>query len=895
MKIDIYLKFKTSLGQQLKIVGNINELGNDLLENALEMHYVNSAYWKLSFVISPESIAEHKHLTYYFILEDQTGLINQDNGTHRKIDMKNMKGHVCLYETWVDIGAVENTFYTTPFKKIFKQKKEVIVTEKKSTGHIRFTACSPFLLEGERLGLLGNTSELGKWNTAKHIPMHLSEENWFVDLKSSEVSEAIEYKYVVTDANGKFLRFENGKNRTIELNQLTPEKIFLNDGYARLETHAWKGAGVAIPVFSLRTKAGLGVGEFNDIKMLVDWAKKVSLKMIQLLPVNDTTSTHSFLDSYPYAAISAFALHPLYINLEAIAGKKHMHLIESIVQQKEKLNELKAVDYDAVMKLKWNALELLYEAMNKDVFKSKAYQEYFKQNVHWLKPYAAYCYLRDLKGIANPSKWGKYSIYNEELIGELENKEPAIKHEIEKHYFIQYQLHLQLKEAHDYANKHGIVLKGDIAIGVHRNGVDAWMAPELYHLDFQAGAPPDDFAVSGQNWGFPTYNWKTMYENGFAWWKQRFMQMSYYFDAFRIDHILGFFRIWSIPSHAVEGIMGHFVPAIPVHRNEFENKGIFFDTDRFCKPYINDAVIHQLAAGNETALKHYLQSVDGVYVFKDEFNTQQKIESYFASIKSTEQHDVLKQQLFNLHSNVILWKDDNDHDAFHFRFNAADTISYAHLEDRLKHPLWELYVDYFFKRQDAIWKVEAMEKLPALKLATDMLICGEDLGLVPGCVPGIMKTLGFLSMEVQRMPKETNINFFDPTNANYLTVVTPSTHDMSTIREWWEEDRGKSQQFYNDQLGQYGTAPLYAEPFILKAVILQHLWSPAMWAVFQLQDLFGMDEHIRLENPADERINVPGDSKHYWQYRMHVNIEELIHEDEFNGELLEMIQKSGRG
>ena len=895
MKLHIYLKFTTKPGQQLKILGKIQELGGNIPDRAIDMQYASSKCWKISVDVSSESISNYKELTYYFMLEDKTGLINQDFGSHRCIEFSNLQNETCIIETWNDLGAIENTFYTTPFKKIFNHHTNEIIPAKKLTEHTRLIAVTPFLQDGESLGLIGNTATLGNWKVSNFLPMYFNGKYWYHDLSIDETSTSIEYKYIVADRDGNFLRYENGENRTLFFPDTVVKKMFVNDGYARIETHAWKGAGVAIPVFSLRTKTGLGVGEFNDIKMLVDWAKKVSLKMIQLLPVNDTTSTHSFLDSYPYAAISAFALHPLYINLEAIAGKKHMHLIESIVQQKEKLNELKAVDYDAVMKLKWNALELLYEAMNKDVFKSKAYQEYFKQNVHWLKPYAAYCYLRDLKGIANPSKWGKYSIYNEELIGELENKEPAIKHEIEKHYFIQYQLHLQLKEAHDYANKHGIVLKGDIAIGVHRNGVDAWMAPELYHLDFQAGAPPDDFAVSGQNWGFPTYNWKTMYENGFAWWKQRFMQMSYYFDAFRIDHILGFFRIWSIPSHAVEGIMGHFVPAIPVHRNEFENKGIFFDTDRFCKPYINDAVIHQLAAGNETALKHYLQSVDGVYVFKDEFNTQQKIESYFASIKSTEQHDVLKQQLFNLHSNVILWKDDNDHDAFHFRFNAADTISYAHLEDRLKHPLWELYVDYFFKRQDAIWKVEAMEKLPALKLATDMLICGEDLGLVPGCVPGVMKTLGFLSMEVQRMPKETNINFFDPTNANYLTVVTPSTHDMSTIREWWEEDRGKSQQFYNDQLGQYGTAPLYAEPFILKAVILQHLWSPAMWAVFQLQDLFGMDEHIRLENPADERINVPGDSKHYWQYRMHVNIEELIHEDEFNGELLEMIQKSGRG
>ena len=895
MKLEIYLRFSTVPGQQLKIVGNINELGNDLAENAIEMHYVNSAYWKTSFDISAETIAKHNHLTYYFILEDKTGLINQDLGTHRTIDLQSIKHHVSIIETWVDMGAVENTFYTTPFKKIFSPTIEAVNTENKLQGHIRFIACSPFLNTGEKLGILGNAVELGKWNTSKLISMHFNEDNWFADLTLSDQLESIEYKYVITDANGKFLRYENGKNRTFQPNDIKAENIILNDGYARLETHAWKGAGVAIPVFSLRTKAGLGVGEFNDIKKLVDWAKKVSLKMIQLLPVNDTTSTHSYLDSYPYAAISAFALHPLYVNLESIAGEKHHKLISSILEKKEALNELKAVDYDAVMKLKWEALELLYKKLHKEIFGSKDYSAFFNQNKYWLKPYAAYCYLRDLNGVANPSSWGKYANYNAELIEDLGKKDPTINHEIEKHYFIQYHLHLQLKQAHDYANQQGVVLKGDIAIGVHRNGVDAWMQPTLYHLDRQAGAPPDDFAVSGQNWGFPTYNWKTMRNDGFAWWKQRFLQMANYFDAFRIDHILGFFRIWSIPSHAVEGIMGHFVPAIPVHRNEFENKGIFFSTDRFCKPYINDAVIHQMAAGNETAIKHFLYDVDGSYVFKEEFNTQRKIESYFASLKSTDQHDILKQQLYNLHSNVILWKDENDHDAFHFRFNAADTISYTHLEDHLKHPLWELYVDYFFKRQDPIWKVEAMEKLPALKLATDMLICGEDLGMVPACVPGVMKTLGFLSMEVQRMPKETNINFFDPTNANYLTVVTPSTHDMSTIREWWEEDRGKSQLFYKEQMGQYGGAPHYAEPYVVKSILLQHLWSPAMWSVFQLQDLFAMNKYLRLVYPSEERINIPGDSKHYWRFRMHVDIEDMIHEDEFNGELLDMIQKSGRG
>ena len=895
MKIEILLKFTTTPGQHLKILGNVEELGNDSPANALSMHYVNREYWKISFTLSPETISTQKTLTYYFMLEDQSGLINQDFGIHRQVDLSNLKGNLCIHESWNDLGAIENTFYTTPFKKIFYQDFIDEIAEKKLSASTRFVAVTPFLNKGERLGIIGNTAFLGKWKTSEFVTMHFSGEHWFVDLSTDQSISSIEYKYIVSDVKGAFLRYENGPNRTLFNRACTDEPLIINDGYARLETHAWRGAGVAIPVFSLRTKTGLGVGEFNDIKVFVDWANMVSLKMIQLLPVNDTTSTHSFLDSYPYAAISAFALHPLYINLEAVAGNKHKHLISPMLEHKTELNQLNAVDYDSVMKLKWQALELLYAAMHNEVSNAPDYIEFFNQNKHWLKPYAAYCHLRDFFGAANPTTWGKYSIYNTVLIDELEKNDLKVKYEIEKHYFIQYQLHMQLKDAHDYANKHGVVLKGDIAIGVHRNGVDAWMQPELYHLDMQAGAPPDDFAVSGQNWGFPTYNWKTMQQDGFSWWKQRFTQMSNYFDAFRIDHILGFFRIWSIPSHAVEGIMGRFVPAIPVYRIEFENKGIFFDTDRFCKPFINDAVIHQLAAGNESEIKHFLYNVDGSYTFKEEFNTQLKIESYFSSLSEKEHHRIIKQQLFNLHSNVILWKDDDEHDAFHFRFNANETISFMHLDDHLKHGLWELYVDYYFKKQDAIWKAAAMEKLPALKLATDMLICGEDLGLVPGCVPGVMKTLGFLSMEVQRMPKETNINFFDPVNANYLTVVTPSTHDMSTIREWWEEDRGKSQQFYNQQLGQYGTAPHYAEPFIVKAVILQHLWSPAMWAVFQLQDLFAMSEHLRLEDPSAERINVPGDSKHYWRFRMNVNIEELIKQDQFNESLLMLIKQSGRG
>lgn len=893
-KLDIYLRFTTKPGQTIKVFGNILELGSNNPQNAVNLQYINSAFWKLKLILSTETIDAIAKINYHYILEDEQGLQVQDWGVHRQIDLRNLTYPTIVIDSWNEIGATENTFYTAPFKNIFFNNKSKTNFPTTTPKGIYFIAISPVLKTGESISILGNIDALGNWNYNSALKMNFDGHYWSASIENHQSTATIEYKYVIFDASENFIRYEHGPNRNFKHLPLTNKPMIVQDGYVRLYNTSWKGAGIAIPVFSLRTKNGLGVGEFTDIKLLVNWAKKVSIKMVQLLPVNDTTRTHTYMDSYPYAAISAFALHPLYVNLESIAGKKHANKIKSILSPTETLNASKGVDYDAVMKLKWKGLSILFDACHNETFNSDDYKAFFQQNKYWLVPYAAYSYLRDLYGSANPSDWGKYAVFNEELIKELCDCYAASFSKIALHFFIQYQLHCQLKEAHDYANEQGIILKGDIAIGVHRNGVDAWMQPNLYNLDMQAGAPPDDFAITGQNWGFPTYNWKTMKQDGYAWWQQRFKQMSCYFDAFRIDHILGFFRIWSIPSHAVEGIMGRFVPAIPIHRDEITQKSIGLDTDRLCSPYITDLVLCEMAIGRENEIMHFLIPSDGSYIFKPEFLTQRKIETYFSSLPDNEENQILKQILFNLHSNVILWKDENRHGYFHFRFNAANTLSYKHLGDLEKKHLWDLYVDYFFKRQDKIWHEEAMEKLPALKRSTDMLVFGEDLGLVPTCLPGVMTSIGILSMEVQRMPKHLESSFFNPSQAPYLSVVTPSTHDMSTLREWWEENRGKSQQFYNEQLRQFGSAPYFADTPIIKSIVLQHLWSPAMWSIFQLQDLFAMNENLRIEKPTEERINIPGDSKHYWKFRMSINIEDLLMQEDFNKELSSLIQLSGR-
>lgn len=894
MNIDIYLRFSTRPGQKLSMLvdfpGDVHA-GSPVI---CPMNYVDHYHWYLRLAVTKDQADANGKLSYRYLFEDENGLATTDYCKNRFISLEKDKTELVLLDSWVDMGSVANVFHTAPFEHIFSTPRKVAKTALIKAESCRFMVDAPMLSNDYQLGLMGSLDVWGNWSVAKVHPMQFNGTHWIADIDAAHTQLPFEYKYCLLDAAGKFIGYENGINRQFSLQHAPQIPTLIQDGYARFDNN-WRGAGIAIPVFSLRSYKSLGVGEFTDINLLVDWAEKVSLSMIQLLPVNDTTSTHTKADSYPYAAISAFALHPIYASIETIAGKKHARRIKSYLSRKDELNGSVGVDYEAVMELKWDALTTLYQSMKDEVFQEAEYGNFFLENKSWLVPYAAYSFLRDKFGSPDASTWGKYASFNDLLINELCAPGAETFDAIALHYFIQYQLHCQLKNAHDYANSKGIILKGDIAIGVHRNGADTWTQPGLYNLDMQAGAPPDDFAVKGQNWGFPTYNWETMKSDGFAWWRQRFQQMSNYFDAFRIDHILGFFRIWSIPDHAIEGIMGRFVPAIPVSRNEFEQRGVCIDDNRFCQPYITDAVIWQMASHLEAAVKHFLQpNGDSTYRFKSNFDTQRKIEEYFKTGVKADVSNGLKQLLFDLHSNVVLWPDAENKDGFHFRFNAFKTLSFQHLDADTQYQLSFLYNDYFYHRQEHIWKHEALEKLPALKLCTDMLICGEDLGMVPQSVPAVMSSLGFLSMEVQRMPKQLNTPFFDPYNAPYLSVVTPSTHDMSTIREWWLEDRNKTQQFYNEQLCQHGDAPVAATSQIVRSVLLQHLASPAMWAVFQLQDFLAMNDGLRLEDPCAERINIPGDPNHYWRFRMHLPIEELIKNDTFNQDLNYLISANNR-
>lgn len=892
MRVKFKIDYRTSWGQFIAISGAGEQLGDWDINKAVYLQPDSLSSWAGEIELNADEELEYK----FVLIDPQHNYHSFEFGDPRKLLVEVANDNVLVKAYWREPLELSNSLYTSSFvdayfkRTVGKKKGKVF---KKSIGfQLRASRIEPEYC----FAVVGGIPELGSWDGKKALILEDSDyPAWNSTINASKIKKAFEYKYVIYDpAKKEIVAWEAGDNRSY-----TPEKGFSSqvicDENFQFPSGNWRGAGVAIPVFSLRSKQGIGVGEFPDIKALVDWSVETDMKLVQILPVNDTVATKTWTDSYPYASISVYALHPIYGNVQALGKLKDKTLQKEINAEQMRLNQLPEVDYEAVMAIKTKAYKAFFEQDGDELLKSKSFKSFIEENKDWLEPYAVFCALRDKYETVDFSQWKDESAYSDALLKKLTKKSSKLWKEIALHYFIQYHLDLQLKEAADYARANGVVLKGDIPIGIYRYSVDAWVAPELYNMNGQAGAPPDDFSVNGQNWGFPTYNWEEMFKDGLKWWKDRLIVLSKYFDVFRIDHILGFFRIWEIPLQYVDGIMGHFNPALPISINELREKGIEFDYDRFCKPYIKHHVVRNLFGSHaELVFDEYLIDEGyGSFRFKPEFDTQKKLYKYFKEQEKDSDFDRwLLSNLMRLYTEVVML-DSDEYEKFHPRIAMHSTFSFQDLDDGTKGVLDELYDHYYYHRHNDFWRDMAMRKLPILKDATNMLICGEDLGMVPASVPGVMHDLSLLSLAIQRMPGDDR-EFWHPADTPYLSVTTTGSHDMSTLREWWQEDGDKTQRFFNHILGREGKAPFYCEPDLAEAVIWQHLHSPSMWAIFPLQDFLAMDSGLRRQNPEEERINVPANPKHYWRYRMHMDIEDLLKSRDFNKKLAFMVKESSR-
>ncbi len=888
MRFQFHLHYRTVYGEQIGII--YTESGSDDVKNLLFHTYDGENWYGMLETASSGPVS------YKYAVFKNEAVILREWGAHRTTESPGAKGEVLMEDKWRARDNEKNAFLSTAFTKaIFKRNSRLQVADKKKnikTGSVTFRLMSATIQSDMVFGVTGNTPELGDWKKA----VILDESGfplWRTTLPFEGHDLNIEYKYVIVDPkDGSIKVWEDGDNRVCHFvfKDKTINHPVITDDHFRYPHAGWRGSGVAVPVFSLRSVEGFGIGEFNDLIKLTDWTETIGMNVIQVLPVNDTLANMTWTDSYPYAAISVFALHPLYIHLPAIDGFSSLKQLKQYEKDRTALNKLQSVDYEKVLRLKFKYLRLLYNQERKTFLAVAG--NFIKENESWLKPYAAFCFLRDKYGTCNFNSWPEHAVYSASVVGDLCDKEHKYKKEIEFYYFLQYHADRQLSEARDHARSKGVVLKGDLPIGIYRYSCDAWVGPELYNMDEQAGAPPDDYAVMGQNWGFPTYNWERMSLDGFEWWRRRMQMLNRYFDALRIDHILGFFRIWQIPVAQVSGTLGRFNPRLPYTADELTGFGIVADKRRHTRPYISTQMLEDAFKEhmNEVFDAFFVLESDGSICFRPGFDTQQKI-SHF--VGENPRFASYEQALLLLATEVLLLTEQDNENRYNPRITLNTTKSFAHLDHHTRQAFTTMYNDYFFKRHDEYWRQQALWKLPAILDASDMLICGEDLGMIPSVVPGVMKDLNIISLEIQRMPKGSS-RFGQVRSYPYFSVCSPSCHDMSTIRGWWEADHDNARSFYYDYLHWYGQAPVTCTPEIVQAVVEDHLSSPSMLAIFPVQDLVGMDAGIRHPNAAAEQINEPSNPKHYWKFRFHLTVDQLLQNDMLNGRIRAMVKMAGR-
>ena len=891
MRVAFNLEYQTTFGEELML--NIIAAGKT---EQHQMKTVDGLHWTCEL---SKAVKASAHIDYFYsVVRGEQQIRHEWLVAPHRLEFAAKKGaRYIIYDHWLDIPE-DSYMYSSAFTECVAARKHQMSRLTEYAKTVRLKVRAPQLRNNERLAIIGSGETLGNWDTKRAIAMAEHESNeWVISLDADKLPQTIEFKFIALNEDSDVTPlWENGMNRVVTMPDLDMGEVVVYElPQAYFPAYPWKGAGTVIPIFSLRSEGSFGVGDFGDLKMMIDWCAKTKQRILQVLPINDTNITHTWQDSYPYNSISIYALHPQYTDFRQLPDLKDRKRKTYFEKLRQELNALPQIDYERVNNAKMEYLREIYAQEGDKMMKTTAFKAFFEQNKEWLVPYAAFCYYRDLYGTATFSEWPDHHTLPAKERESMSKSTTRLYKQVAFWYFVQFILDQQMHAAHHHAREQRVILKGDIPIGISRDGVEAWVEPKYFNLNGQAGAPPDAFSVNGQNWGFPTYNWDAMLEDGCSWWVRRFRKMSEYFDAYRIDHVLGFFRIWEIPIDAVHGLLGQFSPSLGMTREEIEAYGLQFQEELFTKPFIADWTLERMFGKKaqyvkDTFLNH---THDDIWEMKPEFDTQRKVEAAFKG--KTEKEDMdLRDGLYALISDVLFVRDRKNNDKFHPRIGVQNDFIYQTLWDHDKFVFNKLYNDYFYRRNNQFWYTEAMKKLPRLTQATRMLVCAEDLGMVPDCVPWVMNELRILSLEIQSMPKDNTVRFGHLSRNPYRSVCTISTHDMSTLRQWWDEDEGQTQDYFNSMLYRGGAAPHPLPGWLAKDIVSRHLTSPSMLCLLSFQDWMSIDENRRLPDANAERINIPANPRHYWRYRMHMTIEQLLAADDLNNEISTLIIQSGR-
>ncbi len=577
MVIRFHIEYKLGQGEAiaLKIIRK-----QHTQNKAQELHIleeVNESHYFGVFKSAPRE----QELCYKYCVLNQDGVIIREEAPNRKhyIRLNKCEEEINCYDQWI---AEERGkyLYSSAFEQFYPQTiKQETLPDRANVFRLQIQVSIPTLAPKFRPYLLGEEEELGAWRLNQALALRqVSPNTWSIELnypkERQASSQPLIYKFLIKHEQTGAIIWEEGENRTFHTQSLPQDcpsvaHTGLSFRIPQGGIHKDRWAGWVIPLFALRTPKDWGIGDFSSLKSAIRWSKDAQLKIIQLLPINETSFYYDWRDSYPYNAISVHALHPIYCDLNALGKLKKKKEQRDFEQKIRQLQTLKELDYPRVMALKKDFLWAYFQENKEEIWTNQKIDLFIKEQADWIIAYQYYCLLRDhIYPMKKISEWQGYEQYNAPKLEEAFSLE--YRDELRFYAFVQYLLHNQLKAVVRYAKRQNIILKGDIPIGVAPHSLDVWQEPKLFHQDRRVGAPPDSFAQEGQDWGFPSYNWDAMKQDNYAWWRKRLEHMAQYFDAYRIDHILGFFRIWTIPSASKKALEGYFSPSLPLQADEWQ-------------------------------------------------------------------------------------------------------------------------------------------------------------------------------------------------------------------------------------------------------------------------------------------------------------------------------------
>ena len=413
MKLLFNLEYQTTFGEALLL--NIKNGGDDGKYSPYKMTAIDGQHWFCE-INRPAKLGSYIDYYYSVMHGDEESRHEWLVQAHRLEFIAEKANRYVIYDHWIDIPE-DSYMYSSAFTDCIMVNQRELSVNTNYHRTVRMKVRAPQLRIGEQLGIVGPGDALGNWDPVKAVPMFEHDyHEWVVSLDADKLPQTFEFKFVLLGIDVPM--WEEGGNRTISMPEIGNSEVVVYElQQAYFSVYPWKGAGTVIPVFSLRSEGSFGVGDFGDLKKMVEWVDKTNQRILQVLPINDTNMTGTWQDSYPYNSISIYALHPQYTDFRQLPAIKDEAKRAEFEALRQELNALPQIDYERMFKAKIAYLRELFAQEWKHVKATKAYKEFFEDNKEWLVPYAAFCYYRDLYGTAVFSQWPKEATHQEHQRG----------------------------------------------------------------------------------------------------------------------------------------------------------------------------------------------------------------------------------------------------------------------------------------------------------------------------------------------------------------------------------------------------------------------------------------------------------------------------------------------